>query len=127
MTLETPISSLYTIFIHLSIFILSHDHHNYQIATDDQEVSRKWGYPQIIILSMGIQKDPFQWRYLPKIYKAYVSGRFRGYTPNFYGHKYINIWSPGSSILKILEFPSGWWFGGHFWHFPIYWVANHPN
>ena len=22
---------------------------------------------------------------------------------------------------------AGWWFGGHFWHFPIYWVANHPN
>ena len=21
----------------------------------------------------------------------------------------------------------GWWFGCHFWHFPIYWVANHPN
>ena len=22
---------------------------------------------------------------------------------------------------------SGWWFRCHFGHFPIYWVANHPN
>ena len=22
---------------------------------------------------------------------------------------------------------SGWWFGCHFWHFPIYWECPHPN
>ena len=22
---------------------------------------------------------------------------------------------------------AGWWFGCHFWHFPIYWECHHPN
>ena len=29
-------------------------------------------------------------------------------------------------VLSITICP-GWWFGCHFWHFPVYWVANHFN
>ena len=29
-------------------------------------------------------------------------------------------WRPKNTV-------AAWWFGCHFWHFPIYWVSNHPN
>ena len=38
-------------------------------------------------------------------------------------------WSVSKSPGKFRSVPraTGWWFGCHFWHVPIYWVANHPN
>ena len=37
-----------------------------------------------------------------------------------------NSWSNGLVQGKILTI-TGWWFGCHFGHFPIYRVSNHPN
>ena len=37
-----------------------------------------------------------------------------------------NSWINGLVQGKILTI-TGWWFGCHFWHFPIYRVSNHPN
>ena len=58
-----------------------------------------------------------------------------GGTPSY--HPFLDAIFPEKTI-HILGYPHdcsetpfaclpGWWFGCHFWHFPIYWACHHPN
>ena len=47
--------------------------------------------------------------------------------PGISMYKSPHWWNVFHGNDMIVHHLSGWCFGCHFWHVPIYWVANHPN